>query len=54
MHRHQFDRGDAEPAEMADDRRMCQAGEGAPLAAGLNVPALHGQAAYMRLIDDRV
>ena len=53
MHRHQLDGGDAEPAQVVDDRRVGHAGVGAALVLGhLRVPL--GQTLDVRLVDDAV
>ncbi|CFM33239.1 Uncharacterised protein [Bordetella pertussis] len=53
MHRHQFQRGDAQPVEMVDEAGVGQGGAGA--ADGFaQVAAQHGHAAHVRFVDDRV
>ncbi len=53
VHRHQLDRGDSEALQVVDDGRMGEAGVG-PTERGRHVGVLHGQAADVRLVDDRV
>ena len=53
MHRHQFDRGDAEPAQVIDHRGMRKGREGAALGWA-DVVVQHGQPAHMRLVDHGV
>ena len=51
VHRHQLDRGDAQPGQVLDDRGMGDPGVGAPLL-GRHVRVAQGQAADVRLVDD--
>ena len=51
VHRHQLDRGDAEPLQVRDHRRVGQAQVGAALLVG-DDRVLPGQAADVRLVDD--
>ena len=53
VHRQQFDRGDAEPGQVLDDRLVRQPGVGAAQRLG-HIRMTHGQALDVRLVDDRV
>ena len=50
VHRHELDRGDAEPGEMVDDRGRGQARVGAA-QLGRDLRMAHGEAADVRLVD---
>ncbi len=53
VHRQQFDRGDAEGAQMVDDRRVRQARVGAALR-GWDARVRLGEALHVQLVDDRL
>ena len=53
VHRHQLDRGDAEPLQVRDDRGMGEPGVGAALRRR-DLRVAQGQPAYVRLVDDRL
>ena len=51
VHRHQLDRGDAEPGQVVDDRGVGEPGVGAALLLG-HLGVQLGQALDVRLVDD--
>ena len=53
VHREQFDRGDAEAAQVVDRRGMCETGIGAAQIIG-DVGVALGEALDVRLVDDRL
>ena len=53
LHRHEFDRGDAERSQVRDCSRVRKPGEGAA-QLGRHIGVLLGEAAHVQLVDDGV